>query len=430
MVFMRSKQFHLLLLSLLYSFFVHGCFQVFSLMGIKDEVDDKLPVVKTFRALPDVTSVGFEWRLPEDISLIDGYMIYRKNKKDEFVKIAFIKNAHSTHYYEGNLEPNTEYSYAISSVGKDSKVSNKSNVLKIKTSFIDPVDFVYASKDLAKRIKIFWSPSPNPVVKNYIIERKGKNDKFVSIGSTTNRMLVEFFDENIDDNTEHTYRVISQSYEGAKSTPSKEVTGKTRSAPNMITDIVATNDKQRSIWIEWKPSDNKEMAGYNVWVSENDDMYRKIAFVQRESYIHKVDEDGAIRHYKISVVDRYKLESSLQENGVRGQTLPPPPTPVVSQGLIEKNNIVIKWDKVDDARVIGYVVYRSSESGEVSRFGDIKTTSFIDKDVKGGISYTYYVVSVDKLGMESLSSNKIMLSLLPQETNTKAQKANKDSNKK
>ncbi len=427
MIKLQMQYFYVLLFVIINLFFTACSMQIFSFMGIKDEVDEKLPVIKTFRALPDVTSVGFEWKIPEDISLIDGYIIYRKNKKGEFIKVSFIKNAHSTHYYENKLEPNTEYFYAISSVGKDSKVSAKSNILKVKTSFIDPVDFVYASKELAQKIKIFWSPSPNPMVKNYIIEKKDKNNKFVSIGYTTNRMLVEFFDEGIGNDTEHTYRIVSQSYDGAKSVPSKEVIGKTRSIPNMVTDITTTTNKHRAIWIEWKGSDNKDIIGYNVWVSNNNDIYTKLAFVQRESYIDKINEDGVIRYYKVSSVDKYKLESNLQENGIIGQTLAPPTSPTISQGLLEKNIAIIKWDKIDDSRVIGYIVYKQDGGyGKVSRFADIKDTQFIDKNIQDGISYIYYVVSVDKLGMESLPSKKIMLSLLVEED----KKNNKDSNKK
>ena len=392
-----------------------GCFmQTFSFMGIKDEIDSQLPIITTFRALPDVTSIGFEWKIPQDTSLINGYIIYRKNKEGKFVKTAFIQNVFSTHYYDGKLKPQTQYEYAIATVGKDSKVSAKSETLKVKTSFIDPVDFVYASQNYAKQIKIFWSPSPNPVVKNYLIQRKDdKSGDFITIGSTQNRMLVEYFDNNLDNAVEYTYRIISQSYDGAQSMPSQLVVGKTRSAPESISGITATNNKPKAIWIEWKASENKDAIGYNIYAANSvNGEYVKLNFVRGTSYIDKIDEDGALRYYKVSVLDSYKLESDLQEEGVSGQTLPPPPTPNIRQGVVQNRSALIAWDKIADTRVQYYVVYRQGGGyGESNRFSDITNTQFVDNSMKEGIAYTYYVVSVDKLGIESIPSQKITLTL-------------------
>lgn len=384
-------------------------------MGIKDEIDPNLPIVKTFRALPDVTSVGFEWKTPEDTTNIDGYVIYRENKKKEFKSIAFIKNAFSTHYYDDKLEPQTEYTYAIAAVGKDSKVSRKSAPLKVKTSFIDPVSFVYASQDYAQKIKIFWSPSPNPIVKNYIIERQEKQGKFVAIGSTTNRMLVEFFDRNVENGVEHTYRIIAQSHEGAKSVPSQLVVGRTRALPPIVAGIKTTQNKMHAIWLEWDKSESKDVIGYNIYVSDTpDNNYRKLAFVTRESYIDKIDSHGAIRYYKISAIDKYKLESNLQESGVGGQTLPPPMPPILTKGAIERTSAIITWEKASDGRALNCMVYRSGSDGTRDKFNQEQNTSFIDKSIKEGISYTYHVTCMDKNGIESSRSRQVVLQLAPQ----------------
>ncbi len=409
----------IVLIYLFTSFLLYGCgsLQIFSLMGIKDEVDSNLPIVKTFRALPDVTSVGFEWKTPEDTTQIDGYIIYRENKKKKFEKIAFVKNAFSTHYYDDKLQPQTEYVYAIASVGKDSKVSRKSESLKVKTSFIDPVTFVYASQDYAHKIKIFWSPSPNPIVKNYIIERQEKGGKFVAVGSTTNRMLVEFFDRNIENGTIHSYRIIAQSYEGAKSIPSQVVVGKTRAVPPIIQGVTATNDKARAIWIEWGASESQDVVGYNVWVSSSpSDAYKKLAFVTRESYVDKIDSHGTIRYYKITAVDKYKLESEFQDSGIAGQTLPPPLAPNLTESIIENGSALIAWDKTKDTRVTSYIVYRKGSDGMLNKFSQITNTNWTDSSIKEGVSYTYYVVGVDKHGIESAPSRQVTLLLQPQPT--------------
>ena len=421
MKYLCSKS--IIVLFSLLSLFLCACSssQIFGFMGIKDEVDSNLPTIKTFRALPDVTSVGFEWKAPEDTTNIDGYIIYRENKKKEFEKVAFVKNALSTHYYDDKLQPQTEYIYAIASVGKDSRVSRKSMPLKVKTSFIDPVDFVYASQDYAQKIKIVWSPSPNPIVKNYIIERQESNGKFIAVGSTANRMLVEFFDKNIENGATHNYRVVAQSYDGARSLPSKLVAGKTRELPPMIQDIKTTDNKVREIWIEWNPSTSKDVIGYNIWAANSlAGEYRKIAFVTRESYIDKIDSNGATRYYKVAAVDKYKLESELQEYGVGGQTLPPPLAPNLTKGAIENSYAIIEWENGDDNRSLSYNIYRKNDDGLFSKLSHTTDTKFIDKNIQEGVSYTYYVAGIDKNNIESMQSRQVTLLLQPKVVAPKA----------
>lgn len=392
-------------LVILLAFYLCAC--GFSSPSPKDEEDSNLPVVKTFRALPDVSSIGFEWQAPSDTHLISGYAIYRKNDKGEFIRVASIGNAHSTHYYDSALKQQSEYEYTIATIGLDSKISKKATPIKVKTSFIDPVSFVYASNNLASQIKIFWSPSPNPVVKNYIIEKKTPKG-FIPIGTTNNRMLVEFFDNNLPSDTECEYRIISQSYDGAKSLPSQVVKGHTKAPPKEIVQIKATQNKPKAIYVEWQPSDDKDVIGYNVWSSDSSGVYNKIGFVQGASFNHSVEGDGEIRFYKITAVDRYKLESKMQNEGVKGQSLPPPPTPKITRNVLENNIFTLTWEKLQDPRVEKYIVYRLSPT-QSSKFNVDSQTKFIDNDLKPGVTYTYYVVSVDKLDIQSLPSRKISI---------------------
>ncbi|MWV63142.1 hypothetical protein DCO58_00425 [Helicobacter saguini] len=389
----------------------------------KDEIDENLPRVSTFRALPDVTSIGFEWKMPENSQNVSGYVIYRKSEKGEWARVAAIPNAFSTHYYDSKLKQQTEYEYAIATMGLDSKVSRKSEPLKVKTSFIDPVSFVYASNNLASQIKIFWSPSPNPVVKNYIIERKGAKG-FVAIGSTSNRMLVEYFDNNLESDKEYEYRILSQSYDGAKSVPSQVVKGKTKAPPPQIANIKTSSDKPKYIDVTWDKSEDKDVLGYNVWaLDSNVDAvpkgavgYTKIAFVNGTSYKDNINADGAVRFYKVTAVDRFRLESKMGENGVRGNTLEPPPTPKIVRNVLDNNVLTLQWEKLSSPRVEKYVVVKVGASyGEANRFS-VKDTKFVDKELKPGVTYTYYVLSVDKLNIESKPSERIEITIeLPKE---------------
>lgn len=406
--------------------FLNACSssQIFNAIGVQDEIDEKLPVIQTFRALPDVTSVGFEWKTPDDITNVEGYAIYRKNKDGKFVQIAFIKNALSTHYYDNNLKPQTSYEYVIVSVGKDSKISHKSDILHVRTSFIDPVEFIYASKNYAKQIKIFWSPSANPVVKRYIIEKKDeKSQKFIAIGSTQNRMSVEFFDNNLENGTDYSYRVIAESYNGTKSTPSKVVIGTTRQIPEIVQQVKASQDSPKSITIQWAKSSNPDIVGYNVWIAESQNTrYTKRIFINATSFNDKIDGDGITRYYKVTAVDKYNLESKMQENIISGQTLAPPLAPRITKGEISSQGVNLVWES-NDKRAVEYIVYRQDlNTKQIKQVGNIKQTHFTDSTIQEGNTYTYYVVSLDKFGIRSNQSRNVTLLLAPEvKTNTQQQ---------
>lgn len=400
-------------LSLICAFISACSYSSFSLIGIHDEIDNSLPRVRNIKVLPDVSTIAFEWTLPEDLKLVGGYVLYRL-KGQKWEKIEIIKNSISTHTYDKKLKPETAYTYAIATLGKDGRVSPKSVRLSVTTSYINPIDFIYASKNYARSVKIIWSPSPNPIIKRYIIERESKNNKFVKIGVTDNRFDVEYFDTNLDDGTSYNYKVVGEGYDGSLSRVSEVATGTTKTLPAPVVSINATNDKPRAIWINWAESEDKEVEGYNVLSSEiPNGNYKKIAFVRGNSYIDKILEDGATRYYKITAIDNARLESKPSQGATIGSTLPPPQSPIIVQNTIKDKSAYISWSKVNDKRVVGYVVYRKAGYFKNADRFMIDNNHFIDKEMQEGVKYSYSVTSIDENNIESVPSKSIELSLLP-----------------
>lgn len=194
-----------------------------SLFGKNDKVDQGLPMVKNVRTINDVKTIGFEWDKVDDISLIKGFVLYQITKDGGIRRIAVIKNPLATHYYDDGLIPQTKYAFQISTLGKNGAVSPRSPLVNVKTSFIDPVESVFASDDYPKEVKIIWSPHPNPSISKYIIQRQNDKGLFLNIGVVKNRLYVEYFDKNLEDGKQYKYRVIAESFEGAKSLPSMKI---------------------------------------------------------------------------------------------------------------------------------------------------------------------------------------------------------------
>lgn len=385
-----------------------------SLFGSSDQVDPSLPTIKKIRTINDVKSIGFEWEKVDNTALIKGIVIYRVQKGGVLKKLTTIKNPLATHYCDTDLIPQTQYAYEFSTLGQNGLVSTRSPVLNVKTSFIDPIESVFASVDYPKEIKLIWSPHPNPSISRYIIQRQNEKGLFLNIGTIKNRLYVEYFDKELQDGKEYKYRVLAESFEGAKSLPSIVVTGKTKAEPIGITELQASNNLARSIRIDWKKSLQEDVVKYKIYSASSLRANFSLAGETKNNfYIHKVNDDGVERFYKVVPVDNAGIEGTMPAHSAKGMTLRAPKAPIITRAVIENNRAIIQWQKLDDPQVKGYIVYRyeGNFSSKALRFSDIKKNEFIDKEMRTGKKYRYQVASIDKNGLESKPSESVELLL-------------------
>ena len=132
----------LIALPVLLSVFLSACFSFFN---ANLQEDSSLPRLDSVNTLVDVSSVGFEWKLINN-EKVKGYVIYRSESGEGkgLQRIATIKNRFATHFYDINLSPQTKYIYAFAVLGENDTISPKSEPIHIQTSFIDPVESVFA----------------------------------------------------------------------------------------------------------------------------------------------------------------------------------------------------------------------------------------------------------------------------------------------
>lgn len=90
------------------------------------------------------------------------------------------------------------------------------------------------------------------------------------------------------------------------------------------------------------------------------------------------------------------------------ETPPAIPTNLKAKNVVE--GIELSWEKVIDADLDKYIIYRADTlGGPYTNIGDIKTNLFIDKTVEDGKTYYYVITSIDKLGNESKYSNEVSI---------------------
>lgn len=379
------------------------------LMSDKDKIDPNLPAIGQVRYIADVSSIAFEWDKIENPNAIKGFVIYQANSSGNNKKIATIKSPYATHFVVDSLLPQTTYTFQIATLGNDNAISQSPAKITIKTSFIDPIEKAFASSDYAKAIKLIWSPHPNPSITRYIIQRKNDAGKFLNIATVKNRLLVEYFDDDLDDAREYTYRIIAQDFNGIKSLPSEEIQGSTREKPKPITNLKASQDLAKDIQLSWLAVPGA--AKYEIYISESlQGAYKPLVQVNKNYYMYKVGKDSAVYFYKVRAIDESGVAGDLPNGATQGATLPPPPTPQITKGVIQNNQAIIEWGVINNARVKGYAVYRyEGRSSNPLRFTNTIKTRFVDKEMQQGKRYIYKVVSVDANGNESLPSQEVEL---------------------
>ena len=387
-------------------------------------IDNNLPLIdtKSIKSISDVNAIALEWK-GHTTNNVAGYNIYRANlQKDgqNLVKIASLRNKYVSHYVDMDLDIKTTYLYSISTFNNDGKQSYISKPIQANTlNTIDSISFSVAISNMPRQVKILWRPHTNKSIKYYIIQRSTKEkNTWERIYKVRNRLSAEYIDTGLKDNTTYYYRIVSVTFNGIISNPSKIIEATTKALPTSITQANASQDIAKKIIVKWQTLDNDNIKGYNVFVSTNPNKYfKKIASTKKDdnTFVHEIHEDNKIRYYKIASFDKDKLQSDIKNiRPIIGRTLPKPKAPKITLGLIQGKTTILNWQDGDN-RATSYIVYKTIQENlfqsKTKIYKDIHNTRFQDSEIKRGIEYKYEVQSVDKNGLISNKTTPIILSL-------------------
>lgn len=390
-----------LLKILILIFIINGCANTLS--SLSDGVNNKIPTLKNIKVIRDVSSVAFEWELLKD-PMVEGFVIYRSSNDREYKEIKYIDNPLITHFVDSGLSPQSDYQYYFITVGENS-YSNRSEIIRVKTSFIDSIEKVYASSNYPKKVKLIWSPHPNPSISSYLIQRQYK-DEFKTIKSIDNRLLVEYFDVDLEDGVEYKYRILARDFIGNLSLPSQVVVAKTRSKPKTPILKSASNDIPNAIIISWEKENAKT---YKVYRSNSKTgFYNLIGSTANNSFKDNIGESNRNFYYKVSALEESGLESDLSD-AIEGLTMKSPPSPIIKAGYVDKMQAKIEWEASSGTKYF-IVSKKQGVFGKVSKFKTSKTM-FDDRDVKVGEDYIYSIIAIDDYGLESSPSQEVKLSI-------------------
>jgi fibronectin type 3 domain-containing protein/predicted small lipoprotein YifL len=390
----------------------------------KPKIDENLPVLDNtkIRMIPGIKSMALEW-VGTDEENTNGYHIYRSQiQKDgeKLTRVASLKDKYARHWLDDNLDPQTEYIYSISVIGKNGLESRASQSIPVRTlPILDSVSFVAAQDTLPRKVRIVWRPHDNHAVASYIIEKNTPSQsKWEKVATVKHRLNAEFIDNDLKDKEVYSYRVRAVTFDGIVSNPSKVVKATTKPLPNPPMNIEATTNEPRKIILRWDQAEQEDKTAYKVYVSGSaEGFFDELQTTKRDdnTFIHMINGDNEVRYYKVTTIDKDELESDVKlQPVVMGRTLPAPSQPMITLAQINTNKVILNWSKGDD-RAISYNIYKTIKRGffesETKVIKDVKDLRFEDEDITRGVEYQYAIQAVDEHNLVSEKTSSTSLSM-------------------
>ncbi|MDK9692797.1 MAG: hypothetical protein OEL19_00950 [Sulfurimonas sp.] len=382
-------------------------------------IDTTLPMVELTKngTIIDTHSIALEWKAIDD-QRVEGVYIYRAALDDNGSKKELyydtVPSRFSTHYLDTKIEPNARYSYYFKTYSTKAE-SQKSEVTVI-TSLpeLESVVWIHSRQGMPRSAKIIWRPHANEKVKSYIIQRRTlESNKWVDISMVDGRLNAEYIDADLKDNFTYIYRIRVKTYDGIISKPSQEVTVLTKELPVEITQIVASIDIPKRVELHWKKSEAADFLMYRIYRSVSiNGSYELLAETRENSYVDSVKEDGQEYFYRISVVDRDKLQSINSNHTALGRTLVKPTAPSLAEAKFSNGQVKLSWISAD-SRAKSYTVQKKFSKGflesSIEDFQNIKGNQFTDSNVQYDKTYYYKIFAVDANGIKSEPSIEIKM---------------------
>lgn len=193
------------------------------------ELDPRLPKLNNVKAVPNNTSVAFEWQslVQKGITGLNIYRTdsngYANSSTKQLKKIATVSNPFSTHYVDTDLQQNSAYTYTFTTV-KNGFESSHGKVINVKTlAPFAPITFFQGFQKSQNTIKLIWRPHSNMRVSWYKVQRSVNSGEWKWIGTVKERMMSEYIDNSVIPGNAYTYRVIAMGFDRSFSQASTNV---------------------------------------------------------------------------------------------------------------------------------------------------------------------------------------------------------------
>ena len=384
-------------------------------------IDTSLPILELTKngTIVDSASIALEWKAISD-QRVEGVYIYRvsldenNSNKNEYYDT--VNSRFSTHYLDTNIEPNSRYAYYFKTYSANAESQKSEQTIITSLPQLESVIWIHSTQGMPRSAKIIWRPHANEKVKAYIIQRRTLQEtKWSDIATVNGRLNAEYIDEKLQDNFTYKYRIRVLTYDNIISKPSQEVSVITKELPTEVMQVVASTDMAKKIEVHWKSTQVSDFLTYRVYRSTSiNGSYEMVAETKNSSYSDAIQEDGKEFFYRVSVVDRDRLESINSNVTALGRTLVKPSTPSLAEAIFANGQVKLSWVS-SDSRAKSYIVQKkfskSFLESSIEDFQNIKGNQFFDSNVEYDRIYFYKIYAVDANGIKSEPSMEVKLKI-------------------
>ncbi|WP_176560328.1 fibronectin type III domain-containing protein [Brevibacillus dissolubilis] len=333
------------------------------------------------RKTENETSIALDW---DQVTGATSYEVYRNGIK--------LGNAYYSEYFseftESNLTPGTTYTYSI--VSKNSTSTSQPSTVTATTKLIAtapaaPVNLKVTNVSY-NSVAITWDADAQAT--SYRILRNGS----YSGTSYTN----SYTDKSASSQQTYNYTVVAINRIGESTASAPlSVTTPSAPAPAAVTNLRTTDVKDVSVSIAWDHVATGTANEYHIYRNGTKVTSNSIAFSNSNTYKDtnvKPDTDYTYTVYA------YNYGTLSPAATITVRTLPPsvpyPATPVNLQGVPTSSSVALTWEPSENAA--SYYITRNN-----SLIKTVTTNSYTDTNLTADKSYTYGVIAVNSIGLQS-----------------------------
>ena len=361
------------------------------------------------------TSLKLTWNAAADDTGVAGYDVYRDDKK--------VMSVSGTSYTDRNLAPGTKYSYYV--VAKDATLntSGASKTYTVTTLEDNEAPEIPAKPELSERmataLKLTWNAAKDNVkTAGYRIFRDGEE-----IADTSR---TEYFDSGLSINHRYTYTILAYDGVGNASEVSEEAEFYTQ-AVEIESMSPANYAKLSGIRQELSVRfiNAGSTSGYQVYMGYREpgeenytELIRKTAgsktAYRKQITVYGYLETAKVKGEEVEVLVRITDAGGYETEETYTYYLDKSaPAKLTEAGVEIRDGVaVISYARGTDADLAGYYIYREEEGKEREQIADITDpakTYYYDKEIKAGVTYTYYAAAYDEEGLVGELSDALVI---------------------
>lgn len=321
------------------------------------------------------------------------YNVMRRLKGEKvWKKVASRSASLDTCYKDTTVEDGKEYEYDVNSatdIFESSQATTGKSIVYVETPVFSSVI------NTVNGIELKWPA--NPKATKYVIYKRtiGVDSALVKLTETSSNT---YLDTNVQAGKTYTYSVMTCTNNGDSAYNSSGYT--ITCVPG--TTVTAISTEKASVRIAWKAVNGVD--GYAV--------YRRV--LSSQTWVKAGTVNSSTTSFNDSGVasgTQYVYAVCPIINNSEGAKIASnviyfikAPTNVVATN--EVDGVKISWDRIGGA--VSYYISRKDSYGSVEKIATVEgnaNTTYTDKNVKNGVTYTYTVVAVNSYGESKVSDN-------------------------